>query len=230
MSKTARAWVNDELGIPGISAAPADAALPPTWTHRARQNNHQQPDRVLDRETLPRADRGRRFPLRQGRRPQRSRRHPQGSGRDPERLPQAHPRTTHPVRPLARGARRHRGRAVGEPATHARPVVRAQGRPAARSDELAGRAIARGTMIVISPYVLHRHRILWDDPDRFDPGRFLDGAAQTVDRYAYLPFGVGPRMCNGAGFALQEATTVLATIMRHFTPALAPGQTVWPLQ
>jgi Cytochrome P450 len=85
-------------------------------------------------------------------------------------------------------------------------------------------------MIVISPYVLHRHRMLWDDPDRFDPGRFLDGAPRTVDRYAYLPFGVGPRMCIGAGFALQEATIVLATIMKHFTPALAPDQTVWPLQ
>ena len=126
--------------------------------------------------------------------------------------------------------RLHETRAVIDEALRLYPPFAGVTRTASRSDELAGRAIARGTMIVISPYVLHRHRMLWDDPDRFDPGRFLDGAAQTVDRYAYLPFGVGPRMCNGAGFALQEATTVLATIMRHFTPALAPGQTVWPLQ
>jgi len=126
--------------------------------------------------------------------------------------------------------RLHETRAVIDEALRLYPPFAGVTRTASRSDELAGRAIARGTMIVISPYVLHRHRMLWDDPDRFDPGRFLDGAAQTVDRYAYLPFGVGPRMCIGAGFALQEATTVLATIMRHFTPALAPGQTVWPLQ
>src|SRR5262249_12281026 len=68
------------------------------------------------------------------------------------------------------------------------------------------------------------------DPDLFDPRRFLDRAATKVDRYAYLPFGIGPRMCIGAGFALQEATLMLATIMKNFTLALAPGQSVWPLQ
>ena len=121
-------------------------------------------------------------------------------------------------------------RAVIDEALRLYPPFAGITRTASRSDELAGRMIARGTMIVISPYVLHRHRMLWDAPDRFDPGRFLDGAPRTVDRYAYLPFGVGPRMCIGAGFALQEATIVLATIMKHFTPALAPDQTVWPLQ
>jgi len=85
-------------------------------------------------------------------------------------------------------------------------------------------------MVVISPFVLHRHALLWDDPDLFDPSRFLDGAARRIDRYAYLPFGVGPRMCIGAGFALQEATLVLATIMRNFSLALAPGQSVTPQQ
>jgi cytochrome P450 len=60
-------------------------------------------------------------------------------------------------------------------------------------------------MVVISPWVLHRHRLLWDDPDLFDPRRFLRGAQRTIERHAYLPFGVGPRMCIGAAFALQEA-------------------------
>ena len=78
--------------------------------------------------------------------------------------------------------------------------------------------------------MLHRHVRLWDDPDRFDPGRFLDGNGRKIDRYSYLPFGVGPRMCIGAGFALQEATLVLAAIMRNFVLALAPGQSVWPQQ
>jgi cytochrome P450 len=116
-------------------------------------------------------------------------------------------------------------------------------------------------LIVISPYVLHRHRLLWEDPDLFAPARFLDqplasrtsvpgpgrgrahpgpraadtidgggNSAAKIDRYAYLPFGIGPRMCIGAGFALQEATLVLATIMGSFNIALTPGQTVWPQQ
>jgi cytochrome P450 len=126
--------------------------------------------------------------------------------------------------------RLHETRAVIDEAMRLYPPFAGMTRTASRRDELAGRTIERGTMIVISPYVLHRHHLLWDDPDLFDPGRFLDGAPRKNDRYAYLPFGVGPRMCIGAGFALQEATIVLATIMKHFTLTLTPGQSVWPLQ
>ena len=84
-------------------------------------------------------------------------------------------------------------------------------------------------MIAIAPYVLHRHRALWDDPDCFDPRRFLPGARETIDRFAYIPFGVGPRICIGQALALQEASIVVATIMRNFTLQLAPGHAVWPL-
>jgi cytochrome P450 len=121
-------------------------------------------------------------------------------------------------------------RAVVDEAMRLYPPFAGITRTANRREQLAGRAIERGTMIVVSPYVLHRHRLLWNDPDLFDPGRFLDAADRKVDRYAYLPFGVGRRMCIGAGFALQEATIVLATIMKHFSLELVPGQTVWPLQ
>src|SRR5262249_58868945 len=76
-------------------------------------------------------------------------------------------------------------------------------------DALAGEPIAPGTTIVIAPYVLHRHRLLWNDPDVFDPTRFLPGARETIDRFGYLPFGAGPRICIGAIFALQEATLVV---------------------
>ncbi len=121
-------------------------------------------------------------------------------------------------------------RAVLDEAMRLYPPIVGITRTANRQDQLAGCTIARGTMVVVSPYVLHRHRLLWDDPDLFDPGRFLDGAGRKIDRYAYLPFGIGPRMCIGAGFALQEATLVLATIMKNFRLALAPGQSVWPQQ
>ena len=63
--------------------------------------------------------------------------------------------------------------------------------------------------------VLHRHRVLWTDPDRFDPARFLPGATPP-DRYAYMPFGAGPRICVGAQFALTEATLALARLVRAF--------------
>jgi cytochrome P450 len=120
-------------------------------------------------------------------------------------------------------------RAVIDEANRLYPPLTAISRAAVGPDELAGQPIKRGTMIVIAPYVLHRHRALWSNPDLFDPNRFLDGARETIDRFAYLPFGAGPRICIGATFAIQEASIVLATIMRHFTLQLAPGHAVWPV-
>jgi cytochrome P450 len=121
-------------------------------------------------------------------------------------------------------------RAVIEEAIRLYPPLAAISREAIAADELAGETVAAGTTVVIAPYVLHRHRKLWDDPDVFDPARFLSGARETIDRYGYLPFGAGPRICIGATFALQEATLVLATVMRRLRLRLAPGVAVWPLQ
>jgi cytochrome P450 len=120
-------------------------------------------------------------------------------------------------------------RAVIDEANRLYPPIAAISRAALAPDELAGERIRRGAMVVIAPYVLHRHRALWDDPDWFDPNRFLNGARDSIDRFAYLPFGVGPRICIGATMALQEASIVVATLMRHFTLELAPGHTVWPV-
>jgi cytochrome P450 len=121
-------------------------------------------------------------------------------------------------------------RAVIDESIRLYPPIAAISRTALGPDELAGEAIKRGTMIVIAPYVLHRHRALWTRPDHFDPSRFLDGAREKVDRFAYLPFGAGPRVCIGAAFAQQEASIILATIVRHFRLELAPGHVVWPVQ
>jgi hypothetical protein len=93
-------------------------------------------------------------------------------------------------------------RAVIEEAMRLYPPIIGLSRTAIRPDELAGRSIERGTMVVMSPWALNRHRLLWDNPDLFGPSRFLRGAQRTIERYAYLPFGVGPRMCIGAAFAL----------------------------
>jgi cytochrome P450 len=110
------------------------------------------------------------------------------------------------------------------------PPIAAISRVAIEADTLAGEAIPRGTLVVIAPYVLHRHRTLWPDPDVFDPARFLDANHRSrIDRFSYLPFGAGPRTCVGSTFALQEATLVLATIVKSFAMRLVPGHSVWPL-
>lgn len=119
-------------------------------------------------------------------------------------------------------------RAVIEETIRLYPPISAISRVAIDKDELNGEAVRPGSLIVISPYVLHRHRLLWDRPDVFDPQRFLGTAAAAVDRFAYLPFGIGPRKCIGSTFALQEATLVLATIVKHFSFELRPGHEVWP--
>jgi cytochrome P450 len=75
--------------------------------------------------------------------------------------------------------------------------------------------------VILPIYALHRHHALWQDPDRFDPTRFADPKA--VDRFAYLPFGDGPRICIGASFALQEAVIILATLLARFRFARIPG-------
>ncbi len=121
-------------------------------------------------------------------------------------------------------------RAVIDETNRLYPPIAAISRVALGPDQLAGERISRGTIVVIAPYVLHRHRSLWHRPDEFDPNRFLGGAREHVGRFAYLPFGAGPRVCIGAGFALQEASIVLATLLRNFSLVLSPKHSVWPVQ
>ena len=92
---------------------------------------------------------------------------------------------------------------------------------------IGGRNIERGDQILIPIYALHRNRILWDDPDSFQPARFADPAA--IDRFSYIPFGAGRRMCVGASFAIQEAVTILSTLLRQFRFDLIPGEQPEPV-
>ena len=95
-------------------------------------------------------------------------------------------------------------------------------RTAQSADTLCGRDVRRGDTIILPIYALHRHHALWDHPNRFDPSRFAN--PKPVDRYAYLPFGDGPRVCIGANFALQEAVIILATLLARFRFDLVPGK------
>jgi cytochrome P450 len=103
-------------------------------------------------------------------------------------------------------------------------IVRAARQP----DNVAGVAMKPGDLAIISPWVLHRHRKRWRVPDAFIPERFLPGASE-IERFAYLPFGVGPRVCIGAHFALTEATLVLGELMRSFRIELVTDQPVLPV-
>jgi cytochrome P450 len=120
-------------------------------------------------------------------------------------------------------------RAVVEEALRLYPPLAAISRVARSSDELAATPIRRGAMIVIAPYVLHRHRLWWKEPEFFNPARFLPPSRASIDRYVYMPFGGGPRACIGSVFALQEAMIVVAAIIREFELDVAPGHVVWPL-
>ena len=121
-------------------------------------------------------------------------------------------------------------RALIEEAMRLYPSVASMSRQAVGPDDLCGRRIRKGALIIVSPYVLHRHRLLWRDPDTFDPSRFLPGEREKIDRFSYLPFGVGPRVCVGAAFSLQEAVIILASIMRRFEVRPVEGFAVMPVQ
>lgn len=86
-------------------------------------------------------------------------------------------------------------------------------RSAIEADTLSGHAVQAGTIAVTSAWVLHRHRKLWPSPDVFDPERFMGERAESIPKYAYLPFGAGPRVCIGASFAMQEMVIILAVFL-----------------
>ncbi|HVH99750.1 MAG TPA: cytochrome P450 [Enhygromyxa sp.] len=94
--------------------------------------------------------------------------------------------------------------------------------------ELGGYRVPAKTIVAVAPYTLHRHPAYWDNPEGFDPDRFLPERAAERPRYTYLPFGGGPRQCIGVNFALYEAKLVLATLLQRYSFAVVPGQNLRP--
>ena len=122
-------------------------------------------------------------------------------------------------------------RAVIEEALRLFPPAAILSRQAVREDRLGRVKVPRGSVVMVSPYVLHRHRTLWEDPAAFVPERFLGEAREAIPRFAYLPFGAGPRVCIGQSFSLQEAVIVLAHVVRTVRLALpADHPPVIPVQ
>lgn len=121
-------------------------------------------------------------------------------------------------------------RAVIEEAMRLYPPVPSLSRTALADDMAGACVIPKGALVVISPYLLHRHETLWQAPEQFRPERFLPGAREAVSRYAYLPFGAGPRVCIGQQFAMVEAVIVLAALLRRLRFDYAGAEAPMPVQ
>jgi cytochrome P450 len=99
-------------------------------------------------------------------------------------------------------------------------------RNAIEEDRLGSHRIPKGAILLVSPYVMHRHPGFWERPESFEPERFLAEEAHRGPRPAYFPFGAGPRQCIGKDFALQEAQLVLARMAQRCRLDLVPGHPV----
>ncbi len=114
-------------------------------------------------------------------------------------------------------------RRVIEEAMRLYPPVGMLARTARGPDTLCGREVHAGDVVFLPIYALHRHRLWWERPDEFDPDRFTPEAEAARDRFLYLPFGAGPRVCVGANFAMMQAHIILATLVSRFAFAPGPG-------
>jgi cytochrome P450 len=104
-------------------------------------------------------------------------------------------------------------RAAFEEAMRLYPPAPSLNRMAVAADRFGELAIPAGASVLILPWIVHRHERLWQQPQSFVPARFLPENREAIDRFQYLPFGAGPRVCIGATFALQEAVIALAVLM-----------------
>jgi cytochrome P450 len=102
------------------------------------------------------------------------------------------------------------------------------GREALDDCEIGGHPIARGTSLVMSQWLKHRDSRYFEQPEKFSPGRWVSESARPLPKYAYFPFGGGPRACIGNSFAMMEAVLVLATVAQRFRLTATPGYTVEP--
>ncbi|MCG8350678.1 MAG: cytochrome P450 [Chloroflexales bacterium] len=96
------------------------------------------------------------------------------------------------------------------------------------ADQIGPYAIPPGSTIILSQYITHRHPACWENPESFDPERFTPERVAARPRFAYFPFGGGPRICIGNNFAMMELQLVLATIAQRYRLALVPGHPIEP--
>ena len=102
-------------------------------------------------------------------------------------------------------------------------------RTAAEDFEIGGYLVPAGSNVVMSQWIMHRDPRFFPSPEQFDPGRWFEEHTQRLPRFAYFPFGGGPRYCVGASFAMMEATLLLAAIAQRFRLRMVPGHKVVPV-
>ncbi len=123
-----------------------------------------------------------------------------------------------------------RTRAALEEAMRLYPPAPSLNRTAIAADSFGDTGIPAGSTVLFLPWILHRHETLWDAPDEFRPARFLPENRGRIDRFQYLPFGAGPRVCIGASFALQEGVIALAGLVRRLRFHHAGARAPYPVQ
>ncbi len=109
------------------------------------------------------------------------------------------------------------------------PPVPLLGRQAVVPTALAGHSLSQGATVMVPIYAIHRHIRRWRDPDAFDPSRFSPENEAKLERYQYMPFGAGPRICIGNAFAMLEGTAILATFLQHARFAAVEGHEPYPV-
>ena len=121
-------------------------------------------------------------------------------------------------------------RAAFEEALRLYPPAPSINREPIEGDRYKNLDLPKGAQVLVMPWTVHRHRKLWVEPDAFMPERFHPGNREKIDRYQYLPFGAGPRVCIGASFAMQEAIIALAVLMSRFRFDTVAETNPWPVQ
>ena len=119
-------------------------------------------------------------------------------------------------------------RMVIEEAMRLYPPAHTLSRTAMADDAVLGTRIPKGSQVLIVPWLVHRNPKLWEQPERFEPERFTPDRVAARHRFAYIPFGVGPRICIGAAFAMAEAMLILATVAQRYRLQLKPDFPVEP--
>ncbi|UWQ90035.1 cytochrome P450 [Rhodobacteraceae bacterium M382] len=109
------------------------------------------------------------------------------------------------------------------------PPVPMYVREAARSECLRDRDVRPGSQVILSPWHLHRHERLWDNPDGFDPDRFTTPNGKSCLRSAYIPFSAGPRVCPGSAFAMAEGPLLLSMLVRAYRFEILPEHPATPV-
>lgn len=120
-------------------------------------------------------------------------------------------------------------RAVIEETLRLYPPVPILAREAMEDTVIGGKQISRGSLVMVVPWLMHRNPALWEKPDAFWPERFIKAKTKRPNKYGYVPFSIGPRICAGLQFGLTEAILSLAILARDFDLRLVPGTDVQPV-